>query len=148
MKVILLKDVKGQGNKGAIVNVSDGYARNFLFPQKLAMEANAQNMNDIKHKQAAESGRKQHELDAAKKLAMKISECVVVMKVRCGEKGKLFGSVTNKEIADALKNQHKITVDKKKIVLPEPIKTMGTFEPEVKVYPDVTTKLKVRVEEE
>lgn len=148
MKVILLQDVKGQGKKGQVVNVSDGYARNFLFPKNLAIEANAQNMNNLKTKEAADLSRKQHELEAAKEAADKIAQCQVVLKVKSGGQGKLFGSVTNKEIADALKHQHGITVDKKRIVLPEIIKTIGAYEAEVKVYPGVAAKLKVQVEEE
>jgi len=148
MKVILLEDVKGKGKKGDIVNVSDGYARNFLFPGKKAIEANAQNLNDLKMKQAAEKNRKQHELEEAKRLAARLSGLEVKVKAKSGENGKLFGSVTNKEVADALKAQHNLTVDKKKIVMPDPIKTLGSFELEVKVYPDVSAKLNVLVEEE
>lgn len=148
MKVILMQDVKGQGKRGQVVNVSDGYARNFLFPKSLAIEANSQNMNSLKTKEAADLSRKQHELEAAKASAVKIAQCQVLLKVKSGSQGKLFGSVTNKEIADALKRQHGITVDKKKIVLPETIKTIGDYEAEVKVYPEVSAKLKVQVVEE
>jgi len=148
MKVILLEDVKGKGKKGDVVNVSDGYARNFLFPNKKAVEANAQNLNELKMKQAAEKNRKQQELEKAKNLAAELSGIEVRVKGKSGENGKLFGSITNKEVADALKAQHQLTVDRKKIVMPEPIKTLGNFELEVKVYPDVTAKLNVLVEEE
>ncbi|MBE3101681.1 MAG: 50S ribosomal protein L9 [Firmicutes bacterium] len=148
MKVILLQDVKGQGNKGDIVNASDGYVRNFLFPNKLAIEANNQNLNELKNKQASESNRKNNELKEAKKLAESISKLEIAIKAKCGENGKLFGSVTNKEIADAIKSKYKLSIDKKKIVLSEPIRSLGNFQLDVKVYPEVVAKLSVKVEEE
>lgn len=148
MKVILLQDVKGQGNKGDIVNASDGYVRNFLFPNKLATEANNQNLNELKNKQASESNRKNNELKEAKKLAENISKLEIAIKAKCGENGKLFGSVTNKEIADAIKSKYKLSIDKKKIVLSEPIRSLGNFQLDVKVYPEVVAKLSVKVEEE
>lgn len=148
MKVILLQDVKGQGNKGDIVNASDGYVRNFLFPNKLAIEANNQNINELKNKQASESNRKNNELKEAKKLAESISKLEIAIKAKCGENGKLFGSVTNKEIADAIKSKYKLSIDKKKIVLSEPIRSLGNFQLDVKVYPEVVAKLSVKVEEE
>jgi large subunit ribosomal protein L9 len=106
MKVILLQDVKGQGEKGDVVNASDGYARNYLFPRKLAIKADAKNLAVLKNKKQAEANRKRSELDDAKKLADTISDLTVIIKARSGESGKLFGSVTNKEIADQLNNQH------------------------------------------
>ncbi len=148
MKVILLKDVKGQGKAGEVKNVSDGYARNFLIPNKLAVEATDKNLNELKSKQASEEHRRQQELAEAKALANKISNVEVVIRAKCGENGKLFGSVTNKEIADALKAQHALDVDKKKIVLPDPIRNLGDFTLDVKVYPEVTAKLRVKVTEE
>lgn len=148
MKVILLQDVKGQGNKGDIVNASDGYVRNFLFPNKLAIEANNQNLNELKNKQSSESNRKNNELKEAKKLAESISKLEIAIKAKCGENGKLFGSVTNKEIADAIKSKYKLSIDKKKIVLSEPIRSLGNFQLDVKVYPEVVAKLSVKVEEE
>lgn len=148
MKVILLQDVKGHGKKGDVVNASDGYARNFLIPNKLAVEATSKNLSDLMNKKAAESKRKENELEKARKLAKTISELEVVIKAKCGENGKLFGSVTNKEIADTLKSKHNISIDKKKIVLPDPIKSLGSFQLEVKVYPEVSAKLGVKVEEE
>lgn len=148
MKVILLQDVKGQGKKGQVVNASDGYARNYLLPNKLAVEATSKNLNDLKNKQMAESNRKKQELEEAKKQAEALSKLELTIKAKCGENGKLFGSVTNKEIADTLKAQHNINIDKKKIVLQEPIRSLGTFQLEVKVYPEVTAKLNVKVEEE
>jgi large subunit ribosomal protein L9 len=147
MKVILLEDVKGHGKKGDVVNAKDGYARNYLFPNNLAIEANAANMSDLKNKQAADEKRKQDELEEAKKQAEVISKLEVVVKAKSGENGKLFGSVTNKEIADIMKKDHKVTIDRKKIVLPEPIRSLGEFQLEVKVYPEVGAKLKVKVVE-
>jgi len=147
MKVILLQDVKGTGKKGEVVNVSDGYARNFLFPKNLAQEATAQNLNELKKKQKAEQDRKQREIEEAKKMVEKLKDITLVIKAKSGENGKLFGSVTNKEIAEELEKQYKIKLDKKKIVLPEPIKQIGEVELEVKVYAEISGKLKVRVEE-
>lgn len=148
MKVILLDDVKGKGKKGTVVNVSDGYARNFLFPRSLAIEANDKNMKELKARQKAEANKKAEELNEAKKLADEISKLTVVVKAKSGENGKLFGSITNKEIAEALKMQHGVKIDKKKIVLNEPIKTIGVKQLEVKVYPEVSATLKVNIEEE
>ncbi|NLU36035.1 MAG: 50S ribosomal protein L9 [Clostridiales bacterium] len=148
MKVILLQDVKGHGKKGDVVNASDGFARNYLFPRKLAVEATEKNLRELKNKQAAEAKRRQQEFEEAQKLADAISKAEVVVKAKSGEGGKLFGSITNKEIADALKKDHNIDLDRKKIVLQEPIRSLGNFELDVKVYPEVSAKLKVRVEEE
>ncbi len=148
MKVILLQDVKGYGKKGDVVNASDGFARNYLFPKKLAVEATEKNLRELKNKQAAEAKRRQQEFEEAQKLADAISKAEVVVKAKSGEGGKLFGSITNKEIADALKKDHNIDLDRKKIVLQEPIRSLGNFELDVKVYPEVSAKLKVRVEEE
>jgi large subunit ribosomal protein L9 len=148
MKVILLQDVKGHGKKGDVVKASDGYARNYLFPRKLAIEATDKNLRDLKAKQAAENKRKQEEYQEAKKQAEALSKVEVVVKAKSGENGKLFGSITNKEIADTLKKDHKIDLDRKKIVLPEPIRSLGDFELEVKIYPEVAAKLKVKVIEE
>ncbi len=147
MKVILLQDVKGTGKKGEVVNVSDGYARNFLFPRKLALEATPKNLNELKKRQKAEEAKRQQEIEEAKKLVEKLKDITVVIKAKSGESGKLFGSVTNKEIAEELEKQHKIKLDRKKIVLPEPIKQVGEVELEVKVYAEISGKLKVRVEE-
>ncbi len=147
MKVILLEDVKGHGKKGDVVNAKDGYARNYLFPNNLAIEANAANMSDLQNKQDAADRKRQDELEEAKKLAESISKLEVVVKAKSGENGKLFGSVTNKEIADIMKKDHKVIIDRKKIVLPEPIRSLGEFQLEVKVYPEVGTKLNVKVVE-
>ena len=147
MKVILLKDVKGSGVKGDVVNVSDGHARNFLFPRGLAIEATKANLNQLKEKERAQQKRKDQEVQEARDLAKQISELTLVIKAKSGESGKLFGSVTNKEIAQELKKQHKITIDRKKIVLNEPIKELGQMELEVKLYPEISGKLTVKVEE-
>ncbi len=147
MKVILLKDVKGTGVKGDVVNVSDGYARNFLFPKGLAVEATKSNLNELKNKERAQQKRIEQEKQEARELAKKISDITLVIKAKSGENGKLFGSVTNKEIAQELKKQHNITIDRKKIVLDEPIKQLGQMELEVKLYPEISGKLTVKVEE-
>jgi large subunit ribosomal protein L9 len=147
MKVILLKDVKGTGVKGDVVNISDGYARNFLFPKGLAVEATKSNLNELKNKERAQQKRIEQEKQEARELAKKISEITLVIKAKSGENGKLFGSVTNKEIAQELKKQHNITIDRKKIVLNEPIKQLGQMDLEVKLYPEISGKLTVKVEE-
>lgn len=148
MKVILMQDVKGQGKQGDVVNVSDGYARNYLFPRGLAIEANERNLKVLKEKKQLEARRRENELAEAQKLADILSNLTVVIKARSGSEGKLFGSVTNKEIADELKKRHNIDLDKKKIVLPEPIKNTGVYRLTVKVYPEVTATLTVKVEEQ
>jgi len=148
MKVILLEDVKGHGVKGDVVNVKDGYARNFLFPRNLAVEATPENLNNLEKKKAALEKKKAQEMEEAKKLAETISQVEVVVKARSGENGKLFGSVTNAEIADILQKTHNIKIDKKKTVLPDPIRNLGDYQLEVKVYPEVTANLKVKVVEE
>ncbi|MDK2798787.1 MAG: large subunit ribosomal protein [Clostridiales bacterium] len=148
MKVILQADVKGQGKKGDLVNVSDGYARNYLIPKGLAVEATNANVNVMKMQKAAQAFKKEKELAQAKELAQKLSKVTVTIKAKAGENGKLFGSITSKDIAETLKSQHKISIDKRKIDLPEAIKTLGTTNVEVKIYPEVTGKIKVSVIEE
>ncbi len=148
MKVILKQDVKGLGKKEDLVNVSDGYARNFLFPKGLAAEANAANINIMNTRKEAEKTRKDRELAQARELAQKLKDMEVVIKAKSGENGKLFGSITSKDISDALKKDFKLDIDKKKIVLPEPIKSTGTIELDVKLYPEVSGKLRVRIENE
>jgi large subunit ribosomal protein L9 len=148
MKVILKQDVKGLGKKEDMVNVSDGYARNFLFPRGLAAEATANNINEMNTKKAAEKSRKERELAQAKELAKKVAGITVVIKSKSGENGKLFGSITSKDISDKLKSDFGFDIDKKKIVLPEPIKALGTTEVEVKLYPEVSTKLTVKTVQE
>lgn len=145
MKVILLKDVKGQGKKGDIIEASDGYARNFLLPRKLAVEPTKTALNELKGQQDSKNYREQKELDEAKALAEKISAVNVKVSAKAGETGKLFGAVTSSEIADKLKMEHHIVVDKKKIVLSDPIKTTGEFTLPVKLHSKVTAELKVSV---
>lgn len=145
MKVILLQDVKELGKKDTIVNVSDGYARNFLFPKKLAVEASEGAMKTIADKKSSEANKKNMELQAAKELADKLNKVEVNIKTKSGENGKLFGSITSKDIADIIKNQHKIPVDKKKIVMSDAIKATGTYQIEIKVYPEISAKVKVIV---
>lgn len=145
MKVVLLADVKGQGKKGELVNVSDGYARNFLFPRKLAMEANAQILNEIKNKAEAESFRKAEDKKAAIELSAKLKELVLTYKSTGGADGKLYGAVTAKDIADKLASDFGISVDKRKIVINETIKTVGEYVLDVKLYPEIVAKLRVQV---
>ena len=148
MKVVLLQDVKDLGRKGELVNASDGYARNFLFPRKLAVEATAGRLKEIEDRKASEKNRKEMELHAAKELAEKLSKLEVLFRTKAGENGKLFGSITGKDVAEAIKAQHKIEVDKKKVVLHEAIKALGTYQVELKVYPEVSTKINVKVVEQ
>ena len=147
MKVILTQDIKGQGKKGQLVEVSDGYARNFLMPRGLAQEATKENLNVMHGKQEAEAYKKQMALDDAKELAKKLGELTVEIKAKSGENGKLFGSVTSKEIVEELLGAHHIKIDKKKLVLPDGIKTLGTTEVEIKLHPGVSARLKVSVME-
>ncbi len=148
MKVILLEDVKSVGKKGDIVEASEGYAKNFLFKKKLAKEANAVNMNDLKLQKQHEDKVAAENLQAAKDFAAEIEEQKVVVKMKAGEGGKAFGSVSSKEIAKAYKDQYGKEVDKKKLVLPDAIKNFGTYEVKVKLHPKVTGTLRVQVVEE
>ena len=148
MKVILLEDVKSLGKKGDLVNVSDGYARNMLFPKKLGVEANAKNLNDLKLHKANEEKVAQENLDAAKAFAKDLEDKEVVVKIKVGEGGKTFGSVSAKEISEAAKAIYGIDIDRKKIVLSSPVKTTGMFTVPIKLHPKVTGNLKVRVEAE
>jgi large subunit ribosomal protein L9 len=145
MKVLLLADVKGQGKKDQIVEVSDGYARNFLFPKKLAIVADAKAISETKSKEEAKQFKLKEEKAAAKALAEKLSTLTVRITATSGADGRLYGSVTSKDIAEKLKEQHKVDIDKRKLVLNESIKAYGTYEIEVKVYPEVSAKLKVAV---
>lgn len=147
MKVILLEDIKGVGKKQQIVNASDGYAKNFLFPKKLALEATPNNLKQLELRQKAEEQKKREELEAAQQLGKKIEELSVTLRVKTGDNGKVFGSVTNKEIAAALKEQHGIDIDKKKISLRDSIKMIGVVNVDVKLHSKVTAKLKVNVAE-
>lgn len=144
MKVILTADVKGQGKKGDVVNVSDGYARNYLFKNGLAEEATATAVNSAKIKKEADDHRRAVERAEAVALAEKLDKTEVTVKIKVGENGKLFGSLNTQAIADALSSQG-LTVDKKKIVLTEPIKSLGTYTVTVKPYAEVSAKLKVNV---
>ena len=145
MKVILLDNIKGVGKKDEVVNASDGYARNFLFPKKLAVEANNENMNKLKAKKQSEQYKKDVDKENAQKIAKQLDDITLSIKVKAGENGKIFGGVTSKEISEELKKQYKIDVDKKKIVLNENIKNIGSFCINVKLYEGVTGKLKVKV---
>ncbi|MBR4513569.1 MAG: 50S ribosomal protein L9 [Lachnospiraceae bacterium] len=145
MKVILLEDVKSLGKKDQIVDVSDGYARNFVLKKKLGIEATPKNLNELKLKKAHEDKVAAERLDDAKALGEKINSSKVVLPIKLGEGGRTFGSVSSKEIADALNKQLGIEVDKKKINLKETIKTAGTHEVEIKLHTQVTAKLTVEV---
>lgn len=147
MKVILLEDVKSLGKKGEIVNVNDGYARNYVLPKKLGVEANNKNMNDLKLQKANDEKVAKELLDKAKSFAQEMEKDEVVVFIKAGEGGKTFGSVSSKEIAQAYKEQCDKEIDKKKIILPEAIKNFGVYEVGVKLHPSVTGKLKVKVSE-
>lgn len=147
MKVILLEDVKSLGKKGEIVNVNDGYARNYVLPKKLGVEANGKNMNDLKLQKANEAKIAKELLDNATEFAKKMEEDEVVVSIKAGEGGRTFGSVSSKEIAQAYKEQCGKEIDKKKIILPEAIRSFGVYEVGVKLHPSVTGKLKVKVKE-
>lgn len=147
MKVILLEDVKSLGKKGQVVEVSDGYARNYVLPKKLGMEANSKNMNDLKLQKANEDRIALEQLEAAKDFAAKMETKEVIVSIKSGEGGKTFGSVSSKEIAEAAKSQCGMEIDKKKIQMPEAIKSLGVYEVTVKLHPKVSGKLKVKVQE-
>jgi large subunit ribosomal protein L9 len=145
MKVILKVDIKGVGKKGELINASDGYARNYLLPRDYAMEATEGNMKSLIEKKDAEKFKKDSEAKTARELAKKLSGITVVFKVKAGENGRLFGSITSKDISDEIKKQHGYEVDKRKIVLEDSIKSEGIYNIEVKVYPEVSSKIKVEV---
>ena len=147
MQVVLLEDVKSLGKKGEIVNVNDGYARNFILKKKLGVEATAKNLNDLKLQTANAEKIAAEQLAAAKELAAKLEGMSVTLTMKAGEGGKAFGSVSGKEIAAAAKDQLNLEIDKKKLVLPEAIKTFGNHEVPVKLHKDVTGKLTVKVVE-
>ncbi len=148
MQVILTQDVKGQGKKGQMVNVSDGYARNFLLPKGLATEATKSNINDLKGKKESLEFKIKTETEEAQKIAEKMKEIEVLIKAKAGDNGKLFGSITSKDVAEALTAQHHIKLDKKKFVLPDGIKTLGITEVKVKLYTQINSILKVNVEKQ
>ena len=145
MKVILLDNIKGVGKKDEVINASDGYARNFLFPRKLAVEANAENMSKLKNKQDSAQHKKDVEKEKAEEIAKKLKDITVSIKVKAGDNGRIFGGVTSKEISESLKEQFKIDIDKKKIVLNETIKNLGVFNVSVKLFEGITGTLKVNV---
>jgi large subunit ribosomal protein L9 len=148
MKVILLEDVKALGKKGEIVNVNDGYARNFILPKKLGLEATGKNLNDLKLQKANQEKVAQELLDEAKALGQKIEAGQIKLSIKMGEGGRAFGSVSSKEIAIAVKEQMGYDIDKKKVQLKDAIKTLGTHNVPVKLHPKVTAELKVIVTEE
>ncbi|MCM1045587.1 MAG: 50S ribosomal protein L9 [Candidatus Gastranaerophilales bacterium] len=145
MKIILLQDEKKLGKKSEVVEVSEGYARNYILPKKIGVEANAKNLNDLKLHRANDAKVAQEQLDAAKALAAELESKQVAVKIKAGEGGRAFGSVSSKEIAAAVKEQHGLEIDKKKIQLPEALKNFGSYEVGVKLHPQVTAKLTVKV---
>ena len=147
MKIILLQDEKKLGKKGDLIEASEGYARNYILPKKIGVEATAKNMNDLKLQKANQERIAQEQLDAAKALAADLESKIVVVKIKAGEGGKTFGSVSSKEIAAALKEQHQIEIDKKKLQLAEALKNFGSYEVTVKLHPQVTGKVTVKVTE-
>ncbi|WP_342758116.1 50S ribosomal protein L9 [Kineothrix sedimenti] len=148
MKIILIEDVKSLGKKGQIVEVSDGYARNFVLPKKLGLEATGKNINDLKLQKANEEKIALEQLNAAEDFAAEMEKKEVIVTIKSGEGGKTFGSISSKEIAEAAKSQCGMEIDKKKIQMPEAIKSLGVYEVSVKLHPKVAGKLKVRVQEE
>ena len=147
MKIILLQDVKALGKKGELVNVNDGYARNFILPKKLGVEANSRNMNDLKLQKAHEEKRAQEIYEEARALGAQIAASSVRVSIKTGEGGKIFGSVSSKEISPAASEQLGLDIDKKKMQLPSPLKSLGTHMVPVKLHPKVTVELKVVVTE-
>ncbi|HHT50713.1 MAG TPA: 50S ribosomal protein L9 [Eubacteriaceae bacterium] len=148
MKVILLKDIKSLGKKGDLVEVSDGYARNYLLPKGLAVLASEGNIKKAKEEKKAQAKRKEKERQEAQELAQKLSNTTIIIKVKASDEGRLYGSVTSKDIAQELENQAKIKVDKRKINLSEPIRYIGNIDVDIKVYPQITATFKVKVEPE
>ncbi len=148
MKVILLQDVKAQGKKGELVTVSDGYARNFLIPKGLALEADAKAINDYKGREESIKHKAEVEKKEAIEIAEKLNSLVVEIKNAAGGDGRLYGAITSKDIVEALKMQHHIVIDKRKLVIPDPIKSFGNFTIDVKLYPEVTGRLTLKVDKE
>jgi len=146
MKVILLMDVKGSGKKDEIINVSDGYARNFLFPKKMAVEAPPGAMKEIEKKRAAEAAREAERRAEANAKAELLKDKTILVKVKCGDKGRLYGSITNAEVAAELEKQHGIKVDKRKVELNSAIRNVGTYEATVILYTGISTKMNVNVQ--
>ena len=147
MEVVLLEDVKALGKKGQIVKVNEGYARNFILPKKLGVEATPKNLNDLKLKKANQEKIAAQQLAEAKELGEKLEKASITLSIKAGDNGKAFGSVSGKEISKAIQDQLNLDIDKKKLVLPEPLKTFGTHEVPVKLHRDVTAKLSVKVTE-
>ena len=147
MKLILLEDVKSVGKKGDLINASEGYAKNFLLPKKLAVEATKSNLNDYELKQKADAKRRQEELEKAQETAAALKDKGVTIKVKTGGNGKLFGSVTNKEVADAIVEQTKLEIDKKKVSIGDPIKMVGERTAVVKLHPKVSAEVTIKIEE-
>ncbi len=147
MKIILLQDEKKLGKKGDIIEASEGYAKNYILPKKIGVEATAKNLNDLKLQKANQEKIAKEQLDAAKALAAELESKTVVVKIKAGEGGRTFGSVSSKEIAAALMEQHQVEIDKKKLQLPEALKNFGSYEVAVKLHPQVTGKLTVKVTE-
>lgn len=147
MKVILQQDVKGAGKKGEIVEVSDGYGRNFLLPKKMALPATAQNVNLAKQKAGAAAHKKAQEADEARLLAAQLAKAEVTIPVKVGEGGKLFGSVSGKDVADALKSAHGVEIDKRKITLPQEITGVGDYEAVIRLHPEASATVAVHVTE-
>lgn len=148
MEIILLEDVKSLGKKGDVVKVNDGYARNYIIPKKIGLEATPKNLNDLKIQKAKEEKIQNEILEEAKKLAKELEEKSVEVTLKTGKDGKIFGSVSTKEIAVAVKSQLGYDIDKKKLQLTEPIKSLGIFNVPLKIHPKVTTNLKVKVKEQ
>ncbi|MGN0470609.1 MAG: 50S ribosomal protein L9 [Acutalibacteraceae bacterium] len=147
MKIVLLQDVKGTGKKGELINVSDGYARNFLFPRKLAKEADAQALNELKNAEQSKQHKIAVETAEAQATAQRLNGETLTMTAKAGQNGKLFGSVTSKEIAAELKRKYSLSIDKRKVVLDMDIKSFGTYNCEVKLYTGISAKIKVMVVE-
>lgn len=148
MKVILLQDIKNVGKKEEIINANDGYARNYLFPKKLAIEATKDNLMKLQAKKTSEANKKQAEIEANKKIAEKLETTTLVIRAKAGANGKIFGGITSKEVSEALKNECNIEIDKKKIVLKETIKNLGEFSAEIKFGDGVNCKLALNVQGE
>ena len=146
MKVILLQDIKNVGRKEQVIEANDGYARNYLFPKKLAIEASKDNMLKLQAKKTAEANKKKAEIEANKEIAKKIEKLELQIKAKSGENGKIFGGITSKEIAEELKIQYKFEIDKKKIVLKETIKNLGRFSAEIKFGDGINAKLTINVQ--
>lgn len=147
MKVILTQDVKALGKKGSVVDVAEGYARNFLYPRNLAKEATSNNMKDLEHKKALEEKKRLQIIEEAKALAAKVAALTVVITTKAGDGGRLFGSVTSKDVAEVMEKKHKIIVDKRKVELKEPVKALGVYQATVKLHPEVQAEFKVQVVE-